>query len=66
MPLIKIRQDLPNDQWTATFVDDQEVYDLFGTYTLPTPFRACAAAEKVHAEVSSRNPDCQVETILPV
>ena len=50
-----------SDGWTATFHDDAHVYDLFGTYTIPTAFTALAEADVVQAFIQRLNPLATVE-----
>jgi len=45
--------------WSATF-SDPEVVQLFGTDTIPTPYRAHMPAEFVCHQVQIRNPGCRV------
>lgn len=48
-----------NGSWVARF-SDPEVATLFGTDTIPTPYRDHAPAEIVLADIQMRNPGCDV------
>lgn len=47
-----------NNVWHARFADGTEgrIRELFGTDTLPTPFRASAPALKVMRAIAKQNP----------
>lgn len=47
------------DQWVAKF-SDPSVREIMGTDTIPTPYRASAAAEVVLASVQRKNPDARI------
>lgn len=42
--------------WTANFVDDVEVFDLFGTTILPTPYDTRVPVADVLADLRNLNP----------
>jgi hypothetical protein len=48
--------------WSVRFVGPhtEEVQDLFGTDTIPTPFTHLARPEIVKAEIERLNPGCVV------
>ncbi len=48
--------------WLATS-DDPEVFDLFGTYTMPTPFTLAMPGAAVVERLSELNPDAVVELV---
>ena len=50
------------DGWLATS-DDPEVFDLFGTYTLPTPFTLAMPAAAVAERLAELNPGAVVELV---
>jgi len=45
--------------WAAQYSDSQ-VYELFGTDTLPTPFPASKPIEWVKCHIQNLNPTCLV------
>ena len=47
--------------WVAEFIDDWEIFDLFGTFILPTPFTEKAPVELVIGELAAKNPECIIE-----
>lgn len=47
---------LVGQNWFADFVDDDVVFDLFGTTMIPTPFCLPMSAQQVLREVQARNP----------
>ena len=49
------------DCWEATFHGNERVFELFGTYVLPTGFTAQADASMVLAEIRALNPLANVE-----
>ena len=53
---------LVDDSWMATFVgtESYRIAELFGTTTIPTPFRAAMDGENVKARIQKRNPDSRV------
>lgn len=46
--------------WVANFVGDMQVFNLFGSTQVPTPFGPSASGAAVLAEIQSRNPEYQV------
>jgi len=56
---IRIYRDLSNDVYVARH-SDSAVRELFGTDTLPTPFRAAADQAEVLTAIRKLNPDCRV------
>lgn len=50
---------IESGQWVADFTDP-EVLRVFGTRTLPTPYRSTMQSDRVLAEIIKRNPDCTV------
>lgn len=60
---ITVHADLAGNIWVATFHDDQEVKDLLGTDTLPTPFTLLEDGEVVRREVERNNPGARVRLV---
>ena len=50
------------DCYIATFTGDKEneIKDLFGTNSLPTPFMPAADPQEVRAAMQKNNPDAEV------
>jgi len=48
------------DNWMATFIDDEAVLAAFGTDTIPAAFGVQADGQAVRDVVQARNPDCDV------
>jgi hypothetical protein len=49
--------------WSARFVNDEEVYRLFGTYTIPTAFTRFALQSDVIHAMQTLNPSHIIEVI---
>jgi len=49
----------------ANFVGDQQMLQVFGTQTIPTPFRSATKFEEVRAAVQYGNPTADVVLIGP-
>lgn len=45
--------------WLSTS-DDQETFDLFGTYTIPTAFTAAADWQTVYSKIRHLNPTAAI------
>lgn len=56
-----IRLHRNNSGWLATFKDDPETVELFGTDTIPTSFTKEARKSDVVREIQKLNPDCIIE-----
>lgn len=52
--------------WYAEMVGDEQVYALFGTTMLPTPFTTEASVEMVLVEIEARNPGASVDYVESV
>lgn len=52
--------------WYAEIVGDEEVYALWGTTVLPTPFTTAASVETVFAEIEACNPGVSVDYVESV
>ena len=50
---------LTNDVWMATYTD-AEVFELFGSDTLPTNYTGRTPADQVLAIISAKNPSAHV------
>jgi hypothetical protein len=46
--------------WLARFENDRRIIELFGTDTIPTPFRQTASPIMVRDEIVARNPGYNV------
>ncbi len=62
-PKITVHADIARNTWLATFHDDQEVQELFGTDTLPTSFTLLEEGEVVRREVERKNPSARVRLV---
>lgn len=62
-PKITIHADISRNTWLATFHDDQEVQELFGTDTLPTSFTLLEEGEVVRREIERKNPSDRVRLV---
>lgn len=53
---------LEDGQWVGTFGGPigEDVRELFGTDTIPTPYYGSYSADKVLAAIKANNPDCEV------
>lgn len=49
--------------YSAEFVGDSEIFNLFGSTVLPLPFTAQAALAVVVEDVKRRNPGARVEVL---
>lgn len=49
--------------YSAEFVGDAEIFNLFGTTILPLPFTAAAFLDVIVADVKRRNPGARVEVL---
>lgn len=60
MPSIKVV--LLGEVWHAVFEGEhrQDIVDVFGTDTLPTPFRQPISVDEVIKDLKRKNPDCRV------
>lgn len=61
MKQINIRKSASG--YSAEFVGDTEIFNLFGTTVLPLPFTAQAFVDVVVADVKRRNPGARVEVL---
>jgi hypothetical protein len=61
---IKIRSH--RDGWFADFEHDEEVFRLFGSTILPTPFTLATPIERVLVEVQRLNPSAIVSLGSPL
>ena len=43
--------------WVAQFVNDENIKQLFGTDTIPTPFLPTMSASAVKEKIQKQNPD---------
>lgn len=57
---LTIRRDTSTNCYTVTTDQPAEWIDLFGSDTLPTPYRLSADADDVVAHVAGLNPGCRV------
>jgi hypothetical protein len=49
-----------NGFWCC-YEKSEEIFDLFGTYILPTPFAATMPSNEVQARIAALNPNKQVK-----
>lgn len=61
MKQINIRKSASG--YSAEFVGDAEIFNLFGSTVLPLPFTAQAPLDVVVADVRKRNPGATVEVL---
>lgn len=66
-PQLVLKRDEAAKCWTVTYPEgacaegsQHTIFELFGTYTLPTPFTPLAEAETVLTDVRRRNPTYSV------
>jgi hypothetical protein len=52
---------LVNDNWVATFDNDAEIFELFGTYELPTPFTNLTSRDVVIDTIRTKNPGYEIK-----
>lgn len=57
-PLIKLR--IKHNIWVAEYVDNKEIFDLFGVYELPTPYTNLMEGYKVVNLLQAKNPEYKV------
>jgi len=58
MPIIKYY--IRAGEWVAEFVDDAELFAMFGTTIIPTPFSYKTSETTVFNELVKKNPGCIV------
>ena len=58
--IMRIELFVQGDSWVAYHPDNAEIFELFGSYIIPTAFTPAAAAAAVLSRIQELNPDCDV------
>ena len=58
--IMRIELFIQGNSWVAYHPDNAEIFELFGSYIIPTAFTPAADRFTVLARIQELNPDCNV------